>query len=88
MIVCKSNSLWSHRAPRSPASTGGDRGNCHDAIGHHRPSFSKGRDDLRDDLANEPRLVFCAGTIAGRFIDFRPFHGGQYGDKAIQRIAR
>lgn len=80
MIVCKSNSLWSHRAPRSPASTGGDRGNCHDAIGHHRPSFSKGRDDLRDDLANEPRLVFIGlGTIAVPFL-FTPFHNSELAD--------
>lgn len=47
MIVCKSNSLWSHRAPRSPASTGGGRGNCHDAIGHHRPALTEGQDEAR-----------------------------------------
>lgn len=54
-----------------------------------RPVRKQRVQNRRDDLADEPRLVFIGlGTVALPFLFIRPFHGGQYGDKAIQRIAR
>lgn len=59
------------------------RGNNDQRAGHHRPIAPQPGDELREYLANQPRLVLIGVNGVARpcqFIDFRTFHGGSYAD--------
>lgn len=68
-------SAGSHpRAPRLPTSTGGSRGNHTLNVREHRPVGAKLSDELREYLADQPRLVLIGENGTARPFFFLPFH--------------
>lgn len=71
----ENSSAGSHpRAPRLPTSTGGSRGNLNNSIGRHGPVGSKLSDELREYLADQPRLVLIGVNGTAHPFFFLPFH--------------
>lgn len=55
-------------------STGGSRGEANHTLGRHSPVTSKLSDELREYLANQPRLVLIGVNGTARPFFFVPFH--------------
>lgn len=66
----------SARAPRPVTSTGAGRGEGNHAVGRHSPIASKLSDELREYLANQPRLVLIGVNGVARPFFHLPFHAG------------
>lgn len=86
---------YSARPPRGQPGQGfsplfPDRANSHTATGRHSPVGSQRGNRIGNDFADEPRVVAVDLNRSGmpRLYLFVPFHGGSYGDQAVQRIAR
>jgi len=80
MIVRPRNpraSAPSTRGQGADLSVRGSAPETHNAVGRHRPVLSKLSDELREYLANQPRLVLIGVDGVARPFIFVPFNHGR-----------